>query len=89
MKALLAVGVAALAGLQACDLGGGPNCGTVSAQKSPLFIYARHDTVYADLPPAPQALRGEIPVRPAAATKDTYPKPFIVCVTIYAGPLPK
>lgn len=93
MKALLAAAVA-LAGLQGCDPGGGgPKCDAISAKASPLLIYVvGHDTVYSketDAPPAPQALRrGEIPVRPAAWTKDTIPKPHLVCVTIYAGPLP-
>jgi hypothetical protein len=94
MKAVLAVGVVALAGLQGCNPGGGgPQCGTQSAQHSPLLIYVGGDTGYSketDVPPARQALRrGEIPVRPAAWTKDTYPKPFLKCLTIYAGPLPK
>jgi hypothetical protein len=94
MKAMLAVAVAALAAVQGCDPGSGdPKCDTLSAKHSPLMIYAGGDTVYSketDAPPQPQAMRrGEIPVRPAVWTKDTFPKPHLVCVTIYADTLPK
>ncbi len=97
MKAMLAVvlAVGAVAAVQACPpTGGSPQCDTLSVKSSPRLVYAgAGDTVWSkesNAPPQPQALRrGEIPVRPAAWTKDTIPKPHLVCVTFYKDTLPK
>lgn len=95
MKGMLALVAAALAAVQGCEPGGGgPHCDALSAVSSPLLIYAGGgDTVFSkesDVPPPAQALRrGEIPVRPAAWTKDTFPKPHLLCLTVYRDTLPK